>query len=161
MYGSMATFIARRIGASLLLFLIVLTVTFFIVRLAPGDPSRLLDESVLTEEYRQQLRARWGLDQPLPVQYVAWIRSIIVDGDWGVSIEHRQPVMELVRERIPATLMLAGVALILQYVSGLVLGLAAARRVGSAADHGLRLVSLTLYALPVFWTGLMALALFS
>jgi peptide/nickel transport system permease protein len=161
MYGSMAAFAVRRLGASMLLILIVLTLTFFLIHLAPGDPSLLIDKPDVSPEYRQSMRAYWDLDKPIPVQYVLWLKSIIVRGDWGVSIEHRRPVAELLRDRIPATILLAGVGVILQYSLGLILGIAAARRVGARADHLLRAGSLMLYALPVFWTGLMALSLFS
>ena len=161
MYGSMAAFAVRRLGASIVLLLVVLTLTFFLIHLAPGDPSLLIDKPDVSPEYREAMRAYWELDKPIPVQYVLWMKSILVHGDWGVSIEHRRPVAELLWDRIPATILLAGVGLILQYALGLILGIAAARRAGTRADHLLRAGSLTLYALPVFWTGLMALSLFS
>ncbi len=161
MNGSMAAFALRRLGSSIVLLLVVLSLTFFLIHLAPGDPSLLIDRPDADPEYREAMRAFWKLDKPIPVQYFHWMKSIILRGDWGVSIEYRRPVAELLRDRIPATILLAGVGLCLQYLLGLIFGIAAARRAGTRTDHLLRVGSLVLYALPVFWTGLMALSLFS
>jgi len=161
MNRSLASLAARRLGSSILLFAIVLTLTFFLIRLAPGDPSRLIDDAKISPEYRESLRALWGLDQPILEQYVRWMSSIVWRGDWGISFSSRRPVSTLVAERVPATLLLAGVGITLQFLVGLLLGIAAARRAGSKTDNVLRTASILLYALPVFWTGLMALSLFS
>lgn len=161
MNDSLVVFAARRLGASVVLLAIVLTLTFFLVRLAPGDPTQLLEDPRVTTEQRDALRALWGLDRPLLEQYIRWMRSIVIEGDLGVSIVHRRPISTLLVERMPATLLLTGTALVLQYLIGLLLGITAARKAGSRVDLIVSSTSLVLYALPVFWTGLMALSIFS
>jgi peptide/nickel transport system permease protein len=153
-------FLIRRSAAALLLLFLVLTVTFFLVHLAPGDPASLFDNGHMTAAQHAHLLHLYGLDRPLPVQYFDWLGAAL-RGDWGISFEAQRPVAELVGAALGPTLLLAGTALILQYGLGLLLGVAAARRQGSAADHLIRLLSLLLYSQPVFWLALMAVLLFS
>ena len=133
----MIRFVLRRLAASLLLLYLVLTATFFMLHLAPGSPAGLLvEDQRVTPEVRENLRRVYGLDRPLPVQYARWLGAM-VRGDWGTSFSYQRPV------------------------TALVFGIASARRPGSAADHLIRVVSLLLYSLPLFWFGLMAILLFS
>ena len=157
----MAGYTIKRMGAAAVLLLLVLSFTFFFVRLAPGDPTLLTQDPRLSPADRESLRRVYGLDRPLGQQYITWMKSVLVEGDWGVSYVHQRPVVTVIAERVPPTLLLTGVALALQFGLGLVLGVAAARRPESSADHLLRLGSLLFYSLPIFWTGLMALMLFS
>ncbi|HTQ79794.1 MAG TPA: ABC transporter permease, partial [Thermoanaerobaculia bacterium] len=157
----MARFALRRCAAALLLLLLVLSVTFFLVHAAPGDPLGMVEDQRMTAEQREHLRALYGLDRPLPVQYLAWLSAVALHGEWGISFENQRPVTRLISEALPATLLLAVAALSLQYGLGLFLGVAAARHRGTLADHALRLFSLLLYSQPVFWLGLMAVLLFS
>ena len=87
--------------------------------------------------------------------------AVLLRGDWGVSYVHARPVLKVIAERVPATLLLTGMALGLQFALGLVLGVTAARRANKPADHLIRMTSLLFYSLPLFWTGLMALMLLS
>jgi peptide/nickel transport system permease protein len=153
-------FLIRRLAAALLLLFLVLTVTFFLIHLAPGDPVSLFDNGHMTAAQHTHLLHLYGLDRPLPVQYFDWLRAAL-RGDWGISFEAQRPVAELIFQALGPTLLLAGTALILQYGFGLLLGVAAARRQGGAADHLVRLLSLLVYSQPVFWLGLMAVLLFS
>jgi peptide/nickel transport system permease protein len=154
-------FVLRRLAASLPLLYLVLTATFFLLHLAPGSPAALLAEDQrVPVEQRENLRRIYGLDRPLPVQYVRWLGAM-ARGDWGTSFSYQRPVTALVFESLPATLILAAAALLVEQGTGLVFGIVAARRPGSAADHVIRVVSLLLYSLPIFWLGLMAILLFS
>ena len=81
----MLRFILRRLGASALLLFLVLTATFFLIHLAPGEPTRLFDNPRISAEKRQDLRQVYGLDQPLGRQYLAWMGSVL-QGDWGTSV---------------------------------------------------------------------------
>jgi peptide/nickel transport system permease protein len=155
-----AGFLLRRLAASLLLLLLVLTVTFFLLRLIPGDPIRLFEGQRLTLEQQHRLRQIYGLDRPLPEQYWAWI-SAVGRGDFGVSLAQQRPVSAALLEAFPATALLALGALAVEYVLALLLGTISARRRGSALDQGIRIVTLLLYSLPIFWLGLMAVLLFS
>ena len=157
----MAAYTFKRLTSAALLLVLVLSFTFFFVHLAPGDPTFLTQDPRLGPEDREALRHIYGLDRPLAEQYLIWMRSVLLQGDWGVSYVHARPVQRVIAERVPATLLLAGVALGLQFAVGLILGVAAARRANSAVDHWIRMTSLLFYSLPIFWTGLMALMLFS
>jgi peptide/nickel transport system permease protein len=154
-------FLLRRLAASLLLLLLTLTVVFFLLHLAPGDPLGLVESSPLTAQQRAEQRRIYGLDRPLPAQYAAWLSAVALRFDWGTSLAFQRPVAGLVAEALPATLLLAAAALAVEYGLGLALGVAAARRPGSALDHLIRILSLLFTSQPVFWLGLMAMLLFS
>ena len=145
----------RRLAAAAALFLIVLTLTFAAVALAPGDPLSATDPRIPPEQVERQ-RSLYGLDLPLPAQYARWLGGVVSSWDWGQSYQTGRPVSELLFEALPPTLLLAGAALLAQYLIGIGLGLVAAHRPNSWLDVGVRAVSLLVYALPTFWVGLMA-----
>jgi peptide/nickel transport system permease protein len=154
-------FVLRRLAASFLLLYLVLTATFFLVHLAPGSPSILLAEDQrLPVEQRENLKRIYGLDRPLPVQYARWLTAT-ARGDWGTSFTYQRPVTSVVLDAVPATLLLAFAGLLVEQAVGLVFGIMAARRPGSAADHLIRVISLLLFSQPAFWLALMAILLFS
>jgi len=153
--------LARRFAASLLLLYLVLTATFFLIHLAPGDPAALLAGQQGRREAGERLRQVYGLDRPLAVQYVDWLRAVVIDGDWGSSYVHGRPATRVIADSLPPTLLLGATALLVQYVIGLPLGVAAARRAGRPADGAIRVASLVFYSMPTFWLGLMAILLFS
>lgn len=155
----MIGYVLRRLAASALLALLVLSVVFALVHALPGDAT--LDDSRLPAAQRAHLREAFGLDRPLLVQYGAWLANLALRFDWGTSFTYRRAVLDLLGEALPASALLAAAALPLQYALGLALGVASARRAGGAADHLLRAVSLTLYSLPVYWLGLIAILLFA
>lgn len=156
----MAGFLLRRLGASLLLLLLVLTVAFFILRLIPGDPIHVFEGQRLTLEQQQRLRRIYGLDRPLPEQYAIWLSSAL-RGDWGTSLSQQRPVSSALLDALPATAILASAALTVEFAAALLLGVTAARRRQSAVDHAIRLGTLLLFSQPVFWLGLMVILLFS
>ena len=157
----MIALVLRRLAASLLLLYLVLTATFFLIHLAPGDPALLLSGDRMLDSVAERVRAVYGLDRPLDEQYVTWLRSVVLEGDWGVSLIHGRPVVAVLAEALPATALLALTALLVQYAVGVPLGVAAARRRGRPADSALRVVSLLFHSMPLFWLGLMAILLFS
>jgi peptide/nickel transport system permease protein len=157
----MIRFFLRRLAASLLLLYLVLTAVFFLVHLAPGTPeSFLLNDRRLPAEQQMILRRLYGFDRPLAEQYALWMAAVL-QGDWGISFSYQRPVAGVIGNVVPATLLLAAAGLLVEQTLGLTLGIAAARRPGSTADHVIRIVSLVLYSQPVFWLGLMAILLFS
>jgi len=156
----MLRFVLRRIAVSLLTLLLVLSFTFFFVRLLPGDPSTLFEGGRLTAAQRLHLRHLYGLDRPLPEQYLVWISSV-ARWDWGISLAQQRPVSTALFEALPATVLLAVAALALEYLLALLLGIASALRRGSFLDHAVRVVTLVLFSQPLFWLGLMAILLFS
>jgi len=161
MQSNMVGYTLQRLGSAALLLVLVLSFTFFFVHLAPGDPTILTQDPRLGPEDREALNRVYGLDRPLPHQYLTWMGAVLLRGDWGVSYVHARPVLKVIAERVPATLLLTGMALGLQFALGLVLGVTAARRANKPADHLIRMTSLLFYSLPLFWTGLMALMLLS
>lgn len=157
----MTRFFLRRLAASLLLFYLVLTAVFFLVHLAPGTPAAfLLNDQRLPAAQQENLRRLYGLDRPLFVQYALWMAATL-RGDWGISFSYGRAVTGVIADVLPATLLLAAAGLLVEQTLGLVLGIAAARRPGSTADHLIRIVSLVLFSQPIFWLGLMAILLFS
>jgi peptide/nickel transport system permease protein len=146
--------LAGRLLQGLATLAIAVTLLFFVMRLAPGDPlARLAGERTVSPEEVAALRARYGLDRPLGSQFAAFVQGL-ARGDLGTSITYGRPVGALLRERLPATLLLGGAVLLLNFTLGLWLGVVQALRQGRAADAALSVLSLAGYALPSFWVGL-------
>lgn len=141
--------------------LMVTTLTFLLVHLAPGDPiATALDRPGVTEAVRQQWRASFGLDQPLGEQYVRWVANA-ARGELGWSFSYRRPVRDVLADTLPRTMLLAGLALVLSFLVGIVVGVLQAERPGGARDRWLGRVLLLLYSVPDFWLALVALLLFA
>ena len=157
----MPGYLLRRLAAAALLLLLVLTATFVLLRLVPGSPVAAVSELPIPKADKDRLIHLYGLDRPLPEQYLRWLGAVALHFDWGISFAQLRPVSRVVAEALPATLLLAAAALLVEYGLGTALGVAAARRSGSALDRALRVVTLLLYSQPVFWLGLMAILLFS
>jgi peptide/nickel transport system permease protein len=146
--------LVRRALQAVATFAVALVLLFVLMRAAPGDPlSRLGEHRPLSPEEIQVLRARYGLDQPIGKQFVSFLGGL-VRGDLGVSIEHGRPVTGLLAERLPATVLLGGSVLLLNFTLGLWLGVRQAVRRGRREDRWLTAISLTGYAMPSFWLGL-------
>ena len=156
----MIPFLLRRLGASVLLFWLVLTAVFFLAHATPGDPSNLIEDPRMTPELRANLRRVYGLDRPLSEQYLRWLGAA-VRSDWGVSMTQGRPVARVVGEAVGPTFALASAALAIQLVVGFSFGLAGALRRDRPLDHALRALSLVFFSLPVFWLSLMAILLFA
>ncbi len=152
--------IVRRLLLSIPLLWALATLTFFLVRLAPGDPLALYYNPEIDPSVMEQVRERLGLDQPIHVQYVKWIGAL-AQGDLGVSFKHHRPVAEILAETLPNTLLLAGLALFFDLGLGVLLGVLAAVRQYSWVDHATSVLALFLYSMPGFWLGLMLIIVFS
>src|SRR4051812_10751659 len=124
------------------------------MRATPGDPiARLAGDRQVSAREVATLRARYGLDQPLGVQFRLFVGGAL-RGDLGPSIIYGRPVTRLIAERLPATLLLGGTVLLLNFTLGLWLGVRQAVRHGAREDRWLTTLSLTGYAMPSFWLGL-------
>jgi len=144
----------RRALQAIATFAVALALLFVLMRAAPGDPLfRLSADRPISQKEIEVLRARYGLDQPIGKQLVAFVGGL-VRGDLGVSIEHGRPVTALLAERLPATILLGGSVLLLNFTVGLWLGVRQAVRHGRREDRWLTTLSLTGYAMPSFWLGL-------
>jgi len=151
--------IARRLALMVLVLLGVTLLTFLIAHAIPGDPARLLAGQRASDEVVAQIRRNYGLDQPLPVQYVRYMSGLL-KGDLGRSIRTGRPVGEDLARFFPATLELVGTAMLLAVLIGVPLGVASAARNNSWVDHVSRSVSVAGVSMPLFWLGIVALALF-
>ena len=152
--------LARRTIAGVGVIVGVVTLTFCLLRLAPGDPARWLVGPAATGAELAAQRHQLGLDRPIATQYAAWLARA-ARGDWGTSIATGRPVSELLAGAWPATACLVGLSLVVSYLLGLLLGAIQAARSGSRLDTALSVVSVTLFALPGYWLGLMLVTLLS
>jgi peptide/nickel transport system permease protein len=150
----MIALLARRAVAGLAVVAGVVALTFVLLHLAPGDPvTRLVGPDATAEQIAAQRRAH-GLDRPLPAQLAAWAARA-ARGDWGQSLATGRPVAELLARAWPATVRLVALSLLLSYLLGIAVGVVQAARPGSRADTALSVVTVTLFALPGYWLGLM------
>ncbi len=133
----------------------ILLVAFVVIHAAPGDPVLALAGEHGDPEHYRLIREKFGLDRPLPEQLAAYV-SRAVRGDLGASYVHRRPVVDVIVERLPATLLLMGTALALSSAAGILLGTLGARRADGPADLALRGTALLGYAMPSFWLAQLA-----
>jgi peptide/nickel transport system permease protein len=150
----------RRLVSAAALFWIVLTITFLLARVAPGDPATLLVPPNASAEDQARLRAQLGLDAPLIVQYARWATGLF-KGDLGESFARRAPVSAVLAEAIPVSAGLGAASLALTFVIGVALGMYQAARRGTISDRALTIATTTVYAAPSFWLALALIATFT
>ena len=157
----MRTFILKRLLYAIPTLLGISIITFIIVRLAPGDPIRLYTfGSRATNEDIEALRHVYGLDLPMPIQYINWLGDIL-HGNFGQSFIYHQDAAQLFVQYIPNTLQLALTALVLQLVIGVPLGVIAALKRGTWMDGAIRVFGVAGHAVPAFWLGLVLIIFFA
>jgi peptide/nickel transport system permease protein len=160
----MYRWIVRRLLISVPVLLGITVLNFAFVRLAPGDPVRMMVNPEYmaggADEYIARRRAELGLDQPLPVQYVAWLGEV-ARGNFGYSFFDRRPVGDILKERLWPTTELMGTALLLAVMVGVPIGLLAAIRQYSVLDYTSAILSLATISTPSFFVGLAAIYVFS
>lgn len=142
--------------------LAAVTVNFALPYVAPGDPLRYLlgqEVDTLDPQQRQELLSTYGLDEPLPIQYLDYLVGI-PQGDLGTSVVFGQPVSEVLLARLPWTLLLVGAALVLSTLLGTLLGAWSAWREGSRTDAGLVTLLVTAESAPAFWVGMLLISVF-
>ncbi|MFS8629198.1 MAG: ABC transporter permease [Limnochordales bacterium] len=153
---SLGHVIARRIVLLVVVLFGVSLLTFIISHAIPGDPARLMAGQRASPEVVEQIRRNYGLDQPLPVQYIRYMSGLL-HGDLGRSIRTGRPVVEDLARFFPATLELVGTALFIAVLVGVPLGVWSASRPNSWVDHLSRTVSVAGVSTPLFWLGVVAL----
>src|SRR6266540_2578154 len=158
----MATFALRRLIQAIPTFFGITLITFALIRLAPGDPLSLLvfGATDLTAEDYAALRRSYGLDQPIPVQYLSWLGRTL-SGDFGQSFLYRRLVIQMIAGSLPNTLQLSALALLVALVVGVPLGVIAARYRGTFVDQLIRILSVAGHAIPPFWFGLLFILVLS
>lgn len=153
-------FLARRVAYSLVVLLGVLVVVFALVQLVPGDPVRIALGTRYTPEAYEALRSASGLDRPILAQFVGYLAGA-VRGDLGVSFRNGDPVWDILIERLPATVSLAVVGIVIALLIALPAGIFSALREGRVSDAVVRVTSQFGVSIPDFWMGILLIALFS
>jgi len=160
MLGGLGWLILRRLALGVPLVLIIIVLTFALVRLAPGDPALLLAGDAPTPEFLAQVRAEYDLDKPLPQQLLTYLLHA-VQGNLGTSIYFGTPVTQLILQYFPVTLLLTSLAMFSASVLGILLGVMAADRRDTAADAIIGGASLIGFSIPIFWLGQLLVLLFA
>ena len=157
----MLRYIAQRLAQAAVIVAIVAVITFALIHIAPGDPfSAVMDNPNVSEAVRQTLRTQYGLDRPLPEQFVSYVNSL-AHGELGWSFSHERSVREVLGSALPNTLLLMGVALVGSFTLGILIALIQVARRGSVTDHTLSGISLFLFSMPDFWFAILALLTFT
>jgi peptide/nickel transport system permease protein len=157
----MKRYLIRRIAVMPFLVLGIITMVFIVSRLTPADPlaSIIGTRNLNNPTIVAAAKARWGLDQSIPVQYLKYMKNVF-QGDLGTSFTTRKPVLHDLWDRLPATLELTTFALVIGVVGGVALGVLAARKRNTIFDHIARVFALIGSSLPAFWAGLLGLYIF-
>ena len=152
--------LVRRTAAALALLWLVSTLTFALIRLAPGDPAAFLVAPSASAADVARTRAALGLDHSIPIQYARWLTATL-RGDLGASFATGKPVVQVLREAAPISIGLGAVSLALTFLIGVPIGMVQAATRGRAADRTLTVLSTAVYAAPSFWLALALVAVFT
>ncbi len=152
-------YILKRLVMAVFVLLMVSLMTFFIARVVPSDPAAAWVGPHPTKEQIAKATVELGLDQPLHIQYLRYMESL-VQGNLGTSVTTRRPILTDVKTFLPATLELVLAGMLIAFVIGIPLGVLSGAKKGSWLDHGTRLVSIAGVSMPAFWLGLILQLLF-
>ncbi|MGI6366274.1 MAG: ABC transporter permease [Bacillota bacterium] len=154
-------FFAKRLGYTLFMLVFIITINFLLFRLMPGDPLSTLSKELLTSpEARAAMEAKYGLDKPLIVQYVNYVKQLLTF-NFGTSFYYNNDVRLLLVDKMSNSALLAGVAIPLGILLGITTGVVASARRGKKLDIGLTSTTMFIYAIPSFWLGMIFLSLFA
>ncbi|TCR70129.1 ABC transporter permease [Bosea sp. BK604] len=156
----MTALLLRRLGVALPTLLLVSMMVFGLQKLLPGDPALALAGEERSPEVIEYLREKYRFNDPVPVQYAAWLGGLL-QGDFGTSVRTRLPIGTMLAEKLPVTIELAFLSMLVALVLGLPIGIIAALKRGSALDYGASLFGLAGLSIPNFWLGIMLILLFS
>jgi peptide/nickel transport system permease protein len=156
----MTSLLLRRLGVALPVLLLVSMLVFGLQKLLPGDPALALAGEERNPEVVEYLRQKYRFNDPVPVQYAAWLKSL-AHGDFGTSVRTRLPIGAMLVEKLPVTIELATLSMLVALMLGLPIGIFAALRRGSAFDYGASLFGLAGLSIPHFWLGIMLILTFS
>jgi peptide/nickel transport system permease protein len=156
----MFAFLARRLASIVPTLIVVSMLVFGLQLLLPGDPASMLAGEDRDEQSLAEIRAYYGLDQPIHVQYLRWIGGVL-QGDFGTSLRIGQPVLELVLAKLPVTLQLGGMAFLIACLIGIPMGVLSAVRKDSFWDYAANAIALWGLSTPNFWLGIMLILLVS
>jgi peptide/nickel transport system permease protein len=154
------SYILKKLFHSFITLIIVITINFFLFRVMPGNPFAMIAKAGnLSAEYVKELSNLYGFNDPFPIQYVKYLRQLI-NFDFGTSFKYRLPVIEIIGNRLMATLLLAFFAQLFAIILGVVIGTVSAAFRGKKIDVALLGFSLFIYAIPAFWLGIVLVSFF-
>ena len=156
----MGKYLLRRLGTIVPTLVLVSMLVFGLQQLLPGDPAVILAGEDQDPGVVAYLRQKMHLDQPLPVQYLYWVGGVL-RGDLGESLRIQKPVLDLVAEKLPVTLQLASMAIVIAVLIGVTAGVVSAVRRGTAWDYAANLFALWGLSIPNFWLGILFILLFA
>ncbi len=156
----MLEFLLQRAAISIVTLFLISLIVFTGVRLIPGDPARVLAGTEADLSSLEQIRAKYGLNDPVPVQYLRWI-GLAVRGDLGESVRTREPVVQVVGQKLPITLELSAYAMVIALCLSIPSGVLAATRRNTLWDYLASGASLSGVSIPNFWLGIMLILLLS
>lgn len=156
----MLTYIARRLLWAIPTVLVIATIVFVLMRVIPGDPALLICGPFATPEQVEKLRVQFGLDEPLTHQYVTWLWGLM-RGDWGKSFQTKSPVLPLLVERFPKTLLLTVFGLLISLGIGIPLGILAATRTHTLVDYLSTATAVFGISMPMFWLAIVLQLIFA
>ena len=156
----MLSFLARRLVQLIPTLFFVSVLIFSLQQLLPGDPALVMAGEERDPAVIAQIRQQYRLDQPIPVQYVYWVKGVL-SGDFGESLRIKVPVRELIAQKLPVTIQLASMAIVIAFLIGIPAGIISAVKKGTAWDYGANLFALWGISTPNFWLGIMLIFLFS
>jgi peptide/nickel transport system permease protein len=156
----MLNFLGKRLLQLIPTLFFVSILIFSLQHLLPGDPALVMAGEERDPEVIAHIRAQYRLDQPIPVQYIYWLKGVAA-GDFGESLRIKMPVRELIAQKLPVTIQLASMAVIIAFLIGIPAGIVSAVKKGTAWDYGANLFALWGISTPNFWLGIMLIFLFS
>ena len=156
----MLTFLGKRLLQLIPTLIFVSIIIFSLQQLLPGDPALTIAGEERDPAVLAQIRAQYHLDEPIPMQYAAWVNAVL-HGDLGESIRIKQKVLDLVLEKLPVTLQLAAMAIVIALTIGLTAGIVSAVRKDSIIDYAANIFALWGRSTPTFWLGIMLIFLFA
>lgn len=155
----MVRFLARRGGSAVLVLFVITVIVFVLARVIPSDPAVVYAGPKAPPAELERIREKLGFNQPLPLQYFAYLGGLLT-GDWGNSLSTKRPVLMELGARLPATLELLFAAMVLATIGGIILGVIASRRPGGFVDGAIRVFSIGGVSVPSFWLGLLLQVVF-
>lgn len=154
-------YLLKRLISSIPILIVITILTFLLIRLAPGDPTKMFISPRTRPEDRELIKKNLGLDKPLYIQYTLWLKNLVTKGDLGFSLVNGRPVLDSILERVPATLILMASSYLLSIMLAMPLGIFSAVRQYSFFDYIFTVLSYIGLSLPPFWLALMVIYLFS
>ncbi|HXW23133.1 MAG TPA: ABC transporter permease [Xanthobacteraceae bacterium] len=156
----MLTFLGNRLLQVIPTLFFVSVIIFSLQQLLPGDPATIMAGEERDPAVIEQIRRQYRLDQPIPVQYVYWVKGVLT-GDLGESMRIKKPVRELILQKLPVTLQLALMAIVISLIIGVSAGIVSAVKKGTVWDYAANVFALWGLSTPNFWLGIMLIFLFS